>query len=65
VVLITLTVEGYDLGRKYARFLTRSGEWFEEYRNHWLWLIVAFFGGAIGAKVLELIVARVKEVCVG
>ena len=47
VVLIALTVDGYDLGRKCAGFLTRSGLWFEEYRNHWLWLIVAFLGGAI------------------
>ena len=47
----------------YARFLTRSGEWFEEYRNHWLWLIVAFFGGAIGTKLVEFIVAREKEIC--
>lgn len=61
VVLITLTVDGYDLGRKYAGFLTRSGLWFEEYRNHWLWLIVAFFGGAMGIKVLDFIFTRVTS----
>jgi hypothetical protein len=58
VVLITLTVDGYDAGRKYAGFLARSGLWFEEYRNHWLWLIAAFFGGAIGAKLVDFIVAK-------
>ena len=61
VVVITLTVDGYDLGRKYAKWFTRSGLLFEEYRNHWLWLIVAFFGGAIGAKLVEFIVAKVTS----
>ncbi|MGA2033724.1 MAG: hypothetical protein ABSG68_15835 [Thermoguttaceae bacterium] len=61
VVLITLTLDGYDLGGKYAGFLARSGLWFEEYRNHWLWLIVAFFGGAIGAKLLDWVIARVTS----
>lgn len=55
VVLISLTVDGYDVGRKYAGFLTRSGLWFEEYRNHWLWLIIAFFGGAIGVKLVDVL----------
>jgi hypothetical protein len=57
VVLIGLTVTGYDLGRKYARFLTRSGLWFEEYRNHWLWLIAAFIGGAISTRFLDFVIA--------
>jgi hypothetical protein len=61
MVLITLTLEGYDLGRKYTGFLTRSGLWFEEYRNHWLWLIIAFFGGVIGTKLLDLILARMAS----
>lgn len=61
VVLITLTVEGYDLGGKYAGFFTRSGLWFDEYRKHWLWLLVAFFGGAIGMKVLDFIVGWVTS----
>ena len=61
VVGITLTVDGYDLGRKCAGCLTCSGLWFEEYRNHWLWLIAAFFGGAVGTKLLDFIVARVTS----
>ena len=61
VVLIALTVDGYDLGRKYAGFLTRSGLWFEEYRDHWLWLVIAFFGGVIGTKLLDLILARMTS----
>lgn len=57
VVLIGLTVDGYDLGRKYACILTNSGLWYEEFRKHWLWLIVAFFGGALGTKLLDFIAA--------
>jgi hypothetical protein len=50
---VSLTLKGWDLGRKYACRLTRSGLWFEEYRNHWIWLIVAFLGGIVGALIVE------------
>jgi hypothetical protein len=46
---ITLTIDGYDLGRRYSEWFTRTGSWFAEYRNHWIWLIVSFFGGVLGA----------------
>lgn len=36
VVMVELTVEGLDLGRKYANSFERSGLWFREYRDHWL-----------------------------
>jgi hypothetical protein len=55
VVRITLTVTGYDLGRKYATFFSRSGEWFEEYRNHWMFLFVGFFGGVLGALLIDVL----------
>ena len=50
---IDLTIEGYDLGRKYSSWWTRSGLWFAEYKNHWIWLIVSFVGGIIGALLIN------------
>ena len=50
---ISLTIDGYDLGMKYSNWLKRSGLWFAEYRNHWIWLIVSFFGGVIGAVLVN------------
>ncbi len=55
VVVVGLSIDGYDLGRRYSNLLDSSGLWFQEYRNHWIWLIVAFFGGALGAKLIEWI----------
>jgi hypothetical protein len=55
VVIVTLTVEGYDLGRRYSNFLDRSGLWFEHWRNHWLWLIAACVGGALITQILHCI----------
>ena len=42
VVIVELTVEGLDLGRKYATFLERSGLWFREYRYHWLCMLLGY-----------------------
>lgn len=50
---ITLTIKGYDLGRKYSSWWTRSGLWFAEYKNHWIWLIVSFLGGVIGGLLIN------------
>jgi hypothetical protein len=50
---VSLTMEGHDLGRKYASWFDRSGLWFEEYKNHWIWIIVSFFGGVIGALLIN------------
>lgn len=61
LVRVKLTVAGYDLGRKYARWATRSGEWFEEYRNHWLFLIVGFFGGVLGALLVDVLKGLVRS----
>ena len=56
VIVVALTVDGYDLGRKYASGWIRTGLWFAEYKDHWLWLVLGFFGGILGAifiKILE------------
>jgi hypothetical protein len=50
---ITLTIDGYDLGRKYSSWWTRSGLWFAEYKNHWIWIIVSFLGGVIGGLLIN------------
>jgi len=55
VVVIGLSVDGYDLGRRYSNTLESSGLWFQEYRNHWIWLIVAILGGTIGVKLIDWI----------
>lgn len=50
---ITLTISGYDLGRKYNSWLTRSHLWFAEYKHHWIWIIVGFLGGVMGAILVN------------
>ncbi len=50
---INLTIEGYDLGRKYSSWWSRTGLWFAEYKDHWFWLIVSFLGGIVGALVVN------------
>ena len=41
--------------RRYSNFLESSGLWFQEYKHHWIWLIVALFGGALGVKLFDFI----------
>lgn len=53
ILIITLTLKGYDLGRKYNSWFIRTGLWFEEYKNHWLILILGFVAGILGALVVE------------
>ena len=50
---ISLTIDGYDLGRKYSKWFTRTGLCFAEYRSHWIWLIVSFFVGIIGTVLVN------------
>lgn len=59
VVIVGLTLDGYDLGRKYTSWISRSGIWFDEYKGHWLWLVAAFVGGGAASKLLELILSSV------
>ena len=50
---ISLIIKGYDLGRLYSSWWTRSGLWFTEYKNHWIWIIISFLGGVIGALLIN------------
>jgi hypothetical protein len=50
---IVLTINGYDLGRKYNSWPLRSGLWFAEYKDHWFLLILSFLGGIIGALIVN------------
>jgi hypothetical protein len=59
-VILSLTLDGYDLGRRYSNWLTRTHLWFREYKDHWMWLIVAFIGGSVGAKLIDFLVSRFK-----
>ena len=61
VLIVSLTVEGYDLGRRYSNWFDRTGLCFQEYRNHWLWLIFAFFGGAIINTVIQNVFGPVAQ----
>lgn len=55
VVLVSLTVEGFDLGRRYSWWWTRSGLCFQDYKNHWIWLILGFLGGILGTMLVEFL----------
>jgi len=55
---VTLTVDGFDLGRQYSCWLSRSGLWFAQYSQHWLWLAVAFIGGGVASKLIDVIIGR-------
>jgi hypothetical protein len=52
-IKVSLTIQGYDLGRKYSRKLTSSGLWFKEYKEHWIWFIGSVFGGAFFVWLLS------------
>lgn len=57
VIVVALTVDGYDLGRRLSGWFERTGLCFQEYKNHWVWLVVAFLGGIVGSLVIEIIKA--------
>ena len=50
---LCFSIEGYDLGGKYSSWWTCSGLWFEEYKNHWIWIIISFLGGIIGGSLIN------------
>ena len=52
-VTVALTLEGYDLGRRYVDTWTRSALWFGEYKDHWAWLILAAVAGGLSSRVLD------------
>jgi len=53
LTLVELTLRGWDLGRKYNHWFTRTGLWFAEYKQHWIWIIVAFLGGIVGTLIVQ------------
>ena len=51
---ITLSQQGYDLGKKYSFWWTRSNLWYEEYiKDHWIWVIGGFVGGIIATLLMQ------------
>jgi hypothetical protein len=52
---VSLSVQGYDLGRKYSPWWIRTGLWFAEYKHHWFWLIVSFLSGIIATLLGQLL----------
>ena len=50
---ISPTLAGYDLGRKYNSWWSKSGLWFAEYKNHWIWLIVSYIAGIISMLLVN------------
>ncbi len=56
VIGVTLKLEGYDLARKCAGILPRTGLWYEEYRKHWLVLLFVFLAGIMLAEMVHFLV---------
>ncbi len=59
-IKVSLTLQGYDLGRKYSWWFTLTGLRFAEYRNHWIMLILGFLGGILGGILVALLVEWLK-----
>jgi len=57
---VSLTITGYDLGRKYKSWWSWSGLWFAEYKDHWFWLIVSFLGGVLGGLLINWLSRIIK-----
>ncbi len=56
VQIVELTVEGYDLGRRYASLLGWMGLWIREYK--WLWGLVTLVLGALLAHFVHRILGK-------
>ena len=52
-ITISLTITGYDLGRKYNSWFIPSGLWFAEYKDHWFWLIISYIAGIISVLLVN------------
>ena len=52
---ISLTLEGWDLARKYTSWFGKTGEWWKENKGHWVWvllgIIFSFITGWLTAKL--------------
>ena len=49
VIVVALTWDGYDLGRRYACWWERIDLWFKEYRDSWFMALVGFLRRIISA----------------
>ena len=58
VILVELTLQGYDLGKKYASLWKSSSLIYQECRKHWLWLAISFLAGVICKSVIDVIIDR-------
>jgi len=53
-VTLSLTLAGYDLGRKYSHWWSRSNLWYKEHiKNHWIALVIAFVLGVVGTLLVN------------
>jgi hypothetical protein len=50
---VQLSLEGYDLGRKYSSWWTWTGLLFAEHKNHWIWVTISFFGGILATLLVQ------------
>jgi hypothetical protein len=55
VVILGLTLEGYDLGLRYSSWFMRTHLWFREYKDHWMMLLIGFVGGMLGSLIIDLL----------
>lgn len=52
---ISLSIRAFDLGRQYSNKWDTSWLWFKEYKDHWIWLIISFIGGVLGAIFVNVL----------
>jgi len=58
VIIVSMTVDGVDLGRRYQSWWDSSGLWFAHYKDHWVWLLIAAIGGGAISKMIEFVASR-------
>lgn len=52
---LSLTMNGFDLARKYSSWWERYGLWFASLKDHWIWLLCSLIGCILGALIIEVI----------
>ena len=55
VIVVSLTVAGYDLGRRYASGWDRTGLCFAEYKDHWITLVVSILAAVVTSLIIHLL----------
>ncbi len=61
VIVVRLTVQGYDLGKKYASLFKSSGLLYQEYCKHWLLLIFIFIASILVIGIINFILNKLKN----